>query len=306
MAVDYFEYNNNPEIDFLHEVSKNNKLSTTRRYYINGETGYESFYTDVQGFWRQLYDPSPKKTFDTSGGNYTEEKFYRVDPIKEENLAKYYIFDDKNNLFKKNEEEDDSYDAYYTLNKDLQEASELYRMGYLWNNFIQDETFSCDYFLKPEENSYVKQKIDDNNFTRYKDRLYMKKNGDYVPVGNSAFNKQESHYLLQVDDNENFSSTNFYWHKNVVLAPQLLNFWMDFYQGEDTLSQYKISSIGDRPKVVNDSKITSVYFREIPKIIFVKKDEFDSAQIKTGYTYIYLTNEMGDLFSISTRGKSAE
>ena len=28
--------------------------------------------------------------------------------------------------------------------------------------------------------------------------------------------------------------------------------------------------------------------------------------MKTGYTYIYLTKNMADLFSISTRGKSAE
>ena len=305
MAIDYFKHNQ--EDDFLYKISENNKITPTHRYYINGETGYEIFYTDMQGFWRQLYNPEPIKTFDTSGGNYIEEKFYRVVNVDENNLTKYYIGDADKKIFSLNVENKTGQE-YYTLDKDSPEATEIFRMGYRWINFIQDETFSCDYFLKPKENSYAKQKINKNNFSSYENnKLWIKDYGEYIPLSpGSGFDATKSYYLLEKDDNNNFSSTNYYWHKNIVLAPQLLNFWIDFYQGEDTLSQYKISSIGDRAKVVNDSKITSVYFREIPQVIFVKKDEFDTAQIKSGYTYIYLTDEMGDLFSISSRGKSAE
>jgi hypothetical protein len=77
-----------------------------------------------------------------------------------------------------------------------------------------------------------------------------------------------------------------YWHKDVINAPEKLNFWMDFYEGDDSLSQYSISNIGDRTKVVENSKITSVYYKKVPDVIFTTKDEYATGEIKTGYTYI--------------------
>ena len=50
MSSDYLKYNHlNP--NFLLEIAKHNPM------YPNGITGYENFYVDMQGFWRQLYDP---------------------------------------------------------------------------------------------------------------------------------------------------------------------------------------------------------------------------------------------------------
>jgi hypothetical protein len=69
------------------------------------------------------------------------------------------------------------------------------------------------------------------------------------------------------DYNAKYSEKHYYWHKNTVDAPELLNFWFDFFENEDSLSGYSIRNIGDRPKVVNDSKVTSVYFRSTPQII---------------------------------------
>ena len=70
--------------------------------------------------------------------------------------------------------------------------------------------------------------------------------------------------------------------------------------------QYSIAAIGDRPKVVNDSKITSIYFRNVPQVIFTNGQDYNGLDIKTGYTYIWLDKSMQDLFSISAQGKSAE
>ena len=64
--------------------------------------------------------------------------------------------------------------------------------------------------------------------------------------------------------------------------------------------------IGNRPKVVNNSKITSIYFRNIPQVIFVTKREEEEFDRKTGYTYIQLNQSFENLFSISAQGKSAE
>jgi hypothetical protein len=40
--------------------------------YPSGKTGYEMFYTDLQGYWRELYNPDAMKS--TQTGPYVEEK----------------------------------------------------------------------------------------------------------------------------------------------------------------------------------------------------------------------------------------
>lgn len=57
MAVDYNRHNY--EDDFLYQVSQNNL-----DYYPSGQTGYERYYVDMIGFWRELYNPNPTPTFD--------------------------------------------------------------------------------------------------------------------------------------------------------------------------------------------------------------------------------------------------
>lgn len=214
MALDYFKHGQ--EKDFLYNVQNNNlKMDGLSSYYPEGETGYEAFYTDIQGFWRQLYDPNPNIIYDTEGGYYSEEKEYEPDGI-------------------------------------------TYRIKTVWNPFKEKDTFTCDYYLKGE------------------------------------------------NETDDYSATKYYWNKNVVLAPEQLNFWIDFYDGNDSLMQYSIAAIGDRPKIVNDSKITSIYFRNVPQVIFTNGQDYNGLDIKTGYTYIWLDKSMQDLFSISAQGKSAE
>lgn len=214
MALDYFKHGQ--EEDFLYKVQTNNlKMDGLSSYYPEGETGYEAFYTDIQGFWRQLYDPNPDIIYDTEGGYYSEEKEYEPDGI-------------------------------------------TYKIKTVWNPFKEKDTFTCDYYLKGE------------------------------------------------NETDDYSAVKYYWNKNVVLAPEQLNFWIDFYDGNDSLMQYSIAAIGDRPKVVNDSKITSIYFRNVPQVIFTNGQDYNGLDIKTGYTYIWLDKSMQDLFSISAQGKSAE
>jgi hypothetical protein len=135
------------------------------------------FYIDMQGFWRQLYNPEPEINYETEGGYYEETKVY-----------------EENNV--------------------------TYRKEFVWKPFVQKQTFTCDYFLKGE-----------------------------------------------VDD-ENYSTEYYWWNKNVVNAPELLNFWIDFYDADSELGKYGIDVIGDRPKVINNSKISSIYFRNVPQVIF--------------------------------------
>lgn len=51
MAIDFYKHNTEP--DFLLKIEEKNSD------FVNGRTGYEQYYVDIQGFWRQLYNPSP-------------------------------------------------------------------------------------------------------------------------------------------------------------------------------------------------------------------------------------------------------
>lgn len=106
-----------------------------------------------------------------------------------------------------------------------------------------------------------------------------------------------------------------YWNKNVQENPDLINFWIDFLDtGEDNsqqseLSKYSIFAIGNRPKVVNDTNVKSIYYRNIPNVIYAKKEDVtqDILKEKSGYVFMYLTEGVfnSDYFNISSQGKSA-
>ena len=51
MSLDYFKYNHIDE-NFSQKIAENNP-----NHYPKGITGYEAFYTDMQSFWRKIYDP---------------------------------------------------------------------------------------------------------------------------------------------------------------------------------------------------------------------------------------------------------
>ena len=93
------------------------------------------------------------------------------------------------------------------------------------------------------------------------------------------------------------------WNKNIKENPSVLNFWFELLDTEGEISQYSIPAIGDRAKVVNDSSIKSIYFKDTPLIIYY--DEVNDRYVKSGYSYMQLSN-IDNLFSISTQGKSAK
>ena len=61
MALDFYRHNDDPTYPAHLE----------QQGYINGKTGYEQYYSDLQGFWRQLYNP-----------NGDPEVYYKSGPYK--------------------------------------------------------------------------------------------------------------------------------------------------------------------------------------------------------------------------------
>jgi hypothetical protein len=53
MALDYRRHYH--DTDFLYNIASNNI-----NFYPTGITGYERYYVDIEGFWRELYNPNPE------------------------------------------------------------------------------------------------------------------------------------------------------------------------------------------------------------------------------------------------------
>ena len=111
-----------------------------------------------------------------------------------------------------------------------------------------------------------------------------------------------------------------YWNKEIIRNPATLNFWFDFLDSEQEyfdkdgmaftqgseLNSYKVQLIGDRPKVINDKDVTSIYFREVPNLIFDDDNEVTAEEIIDYSGYIRIQGIPYDFFTISAQGKSAK
>lgn len=140
MAIDYRE--NHDEEDFYVKIS-----TTNYGNYDRGVTGYEQYYADMEGFWRQLYDPEyvgtyepifiSRKTYDEHPENYrfakdkyipcTQDMPYRAS-------AGYYMWI-----------ADENYKFSMQLVKDLTKAS------YEANFKAKPEDYIQYYIIDPEE-----------------------------------------------------------------------------------------------------------------------------------------------------------
>lgn len=93
------------------------------------------------------------------------------------------------------------------------------------------------------------------------------------------------------------------WKQEAIAAPEDLLFWFDFIEAEGNLAKCGVKTIGQRSKVVKDSKATAISFREIPNVLFVENIEEETNK-ELGYTYIQLPKSQSALFDIQKTQKS--
>lgn len=177
MALDYFKYNHIKD-NFTQLVAEANP-----NYYPTGITGYETYYTDMQAFWRQLYNP---EAIDKNSNN---EYWVEMDIV--------------------------------------------------------------------------------------------------AGVGTGRFSSKNG------------------FNENVSKYPETLNFWIDFMSTTGELGKYAVQTIGSRPKAINDDKVSGIYFKEVPNVLFISQGKEPDKNEMTGYTFINITPHMENYFSISAQGKSA-
>lgn len=90
-AISEDDYLKDPD-QFLYEVGKRNP-----EYYPTGYTGYEQYYTDMQGFWRLLYNPEYVPKVEYENGYYNNKVWQ--DSKKKETIYEYYLTADSNKIY---------------------------------------------------------------------------------------------------------------------------------------------------------------------------------------------------------------
>ena len=249
-----------------------------RDYYPTGQTGYETYYEDLQGFWRELYDPE----YDYS---YKSVQITRTMYERDPTLYYYYERQGENSGF-------DTKNSYYIISS----FGDYQRVGVQKNDFYKepDKYFKIVYCGDGEEYDPERQ-----YYTRYEE--------DYV--------KEQYHKLSNGEPDENNPNSLFGWSKSILENPAGITFWFDFLDVNDAkLSAYNVRNIGDRIKAVKDDDVGSIYYRETPTVIFVEQNIWEKEsvyyeQIKKangGYTFIKLPDSYSGLFKQSTQRKSSK
>lgn len=103
------------------------------------------------------------------------------------------------------------------------------------------------------------------------------------------------------------------WNKDIIDDPSALIFWFDFFDAESLgIGSFSVPAIGDRPKVVNKDTIRVIIYEDVPDVVLITKEMYDSYtanQLPSGYSYI-VSDDFQQYFddnklSISTRSVSA-
>ena len=308
MANDYYKYGHLFD-DFNIRLKQLNGT-----LYPSGITGYEQYYIDLQGFWRQLFDP----TIDESIAEVNTEIRLLGDPAQMECAIKL------------KEQE--------IINKSREITA------------LEEQNKISDRFKLQDANAQLREL--QNELSVLQNNLYVY-NTEYERLNKKLENLMDNRTNYYYSSNDQnlypYREDRAYWNRAIWEAPEILNFWFDFLDGEGALAQFNVKNMGSRPKVINDDNVKSIYFRETPSVLFKSGDEkqpivielteatykpnqyyyFDAKQEEyiidtspvytqdrvyyifvtaidnSGYKYIQV-NDIDNMFSISSQGKSAK
>ena len=202
----------------------------------------------------------------------------------------------------------------YYENKVLKESSYVYTIAeYDWRELIYQMALDfykhnqeSDYLLRLEElnpqfiegkTGYEQYYSDIQGFWR---QLYnpMKTDNDKLLAKIGEF----EYYNSEGSDGKGNDA---YWNKQIHLDPHTLNFWFDFLDTEGDLGNYSVKKMGVRSKVVNETSIKSIYFRETPEVLFIVSPKETLEEIQMAYMPIWIQDSMEGLFYRSAQGAAA-
>ena len=89
--------------------------------------------------------------------------------------------------------------------------------------------------------------------------------------------------------------------------PQTLMFWIDFIDPWSELGKYAVNVIGRRPKVVNDSDVKAIFFRDTPNVLFLDPQSDEIVEDSNlSYIRFNIPPSFKNYFTMSSQGKSAK
>lgn len=138
MAIDYRRFNHCD--DFGLKVQEVNGKQLDGKYiYPRGVTGYEQYYVDIEGFWRQIYCPQ----YDYTTITLSENQYVNAKPG--EYFVKYWNTDDEN-----------CYEARY-LYKDITTADLTYNdiSNGVLHTVSSPYNLTTTYYYKPDPNEWI-------------------------------------------------------------------------------------------------------------------------------------------------------
>ena len=138
MAIDYRRFNHCD--DFGLKVQEVNGKQFDGKYiYPRGVTGYEQYYVDMEGFWRQIYCPQ----YDYTTITLSENQYINAKPG--EYFVKYWNTDDEN-----------CYEARY-LYKDITTADLTYNdiSNGVLHTVSSPYNLTTTYYYKPDPNEWI-------------------------------------------------------------------------------------------------------------------------------------------------------
>ena len=286
MSLDKNKHQHDDE--FLVTVDTNNILPDGTHLYLGGATGYEQYYVDINGFWRDLYNPDYQFTYDVV---WVKPEYFNA------HKDEFFIY--YNCAGMSYEEAKAAVKAWKDISGDR-----FFKLNYR-NQWTTVSTIEPDYFNEHSEEYYFIRRCDalSTGIISFEaitydssDTYFTQSDGDYYKPEYD----EETGKIISSDLN--------YWSSEFLFNPEGINFWFDFLDSESELGKYKVCKVGDRAKAANDTNIKSIYFRDVPTVIFVDQNS-DIAEERrkkgTGYTYIQLPDYLENLFSMSSQGKSA-
>lgn len=374
MALDYYKCGHDE--DFAFRMMEKNPWTIP-----TGRTGYEQYYTDIQGFWRLLYNPNPEAMYeeiestkidDATGVVYIDQPYapflstekaklkkeledWVIDSTKELSyspddfyiIRKIDVTTSSNQIVKRTAiypfvgsnycclESDTTY--YYSKNGTLTETGDTTILNAQPLNALYQRVGNSDTkrlvvyqrLIEGLNNSNLtlytknseKKKLDEINSdikkaykadgSTWKQTMYRWNVADnYGGLSTDSETAEKITYLEENVNGEYYGAEmdHSYWSKSVFESPNALLFWFDFLdaEGSELYDKYCVRVIGDRTKAINDTNVKSIYYRDVPNIVFQKSLADSQYDRQSGYTYIQIPDFYQSLFSISGRGKSAK
>ena len=317
MAKDYYLYNH--DNDFYYNLRLNNYLPNAGEHgiilYQNGRTGYEQYYHDLQGFWRQLYLPNSaienrkridyfdsfRKIIAVPENDYLSSVTFSMQ--RQEN-GDYILINESNGveyeltlkqLIAKDQAIEVKENTLSTSEQELNTLQKQAREEYIANG-VANENLSnqIDMLkdiiveLKEEINTDIKNMMP--GFISFEYQCPNEEdffdNIEYTTRGLPIFDNRT------VLDNDKYG----HWNKYIFTNPSKLLFWFDFFDADSLgIGQFSIPAIGDRPKVINNDAVKAIIYKDIPDVIFIKGSDYnkykEDLSVFEGYDIIKITND---------------